>query len=38
MSKEAVLYYLILIGVPALALTIVLLLSRKEKKSIHGEL
>ncbi len=38
MSKEAVLYYLILIGVPALALTIVLLLSRKEKKSVHGEL
>ncbi len=38
MSKEAVLYYLILIGVPALALTIVLILSRKEKKSVHGEL
>ncbi len=38
MSREAVLYYLILIGVPALALTIVLLLSRKEKKSVHGEL
>ncbi len=38
MTKDAVLYYLILIGIPALALTIVLLLSKKEKKSVHGEL
>ncbi len=38
MSKEAAVYYLILIGVPALALTVILLLSKREKKSAHGEL